>query len=79
MSEILDANIKEKELVDKSNISNLVKNSDLNIKLKTLGTKAFLKAEQDKIVKLQMHNLSFFLGKIFLVIMVFEISLSTNT
>ena len=79
MSEILDANIKEKELVDKSNISNLVKNSDLNIKLKTLATKAFLKAEQDKIVKLQMHDLSFFLGKSFLVIMVFEISLSTNT
>ena len=78
MSEILDANIKEKELVDKSNISNLVKNSDLNIKLQTLATKAFLKAEQDKIVKLPMHDLSFFLGKIFLVIMVFEISLSTN-
>ena len=31
--EILDAGIKQKELVNKSNISNLVKNSDINIKL----------------------------------------------
>ena len=30
---ILDAKIKQKELVNKSNISNLVKNSDLNTEL----------------------------------------------
>ena len=30
-----------------------------------LGTKVELKAEQDKIVKLQTHDLSYFLGKIF--------------
>ena len=30
-----------------------------------LGTKVKLKAEQDKIVKLQTHDLSYFLGKIF--------------
>ena len=45
------ANIKQKELLHKSNISNLVKNPDLNTKLATLATRAELKAEQDKIVK----------------------------
>ena len=45
-SDVLDAKIKQKELANKSDISNLVKNSDL------LATKAELKAKQDKIVKL---------------------------
>ena len=45
------SDIEEKELLHKSNISNLVKNSDLNTKLATLATRAELKAEQDKIVK----------------------------
>ena len=45
-SDILDAKIKQKELANKSDISNLVKNSDL------LATKAELKAKKDKIVKL---------------------------
>ena len=45
-SDILDAKIKQKELANKFDISNLVKNSDL------LATKAELKAKQDKIVKL---------------------------
>ena len=35
--EILETKIKEKGLVDKSNISNLIKNSDLNTKLLTLA------------------------------------------
>ena len=43
--------IKQKKLVNKSNISNLVKNSDFNPKLAKLATKAELKAEEDKIVK----------------------------
>ena len=34
--------------------------------IKKLATKAELKAEQDKIVKLETHDLSYFLGKIFL-------------
>ena len=34
--------MKEKELDDKSNISNLSKNSDLNTNLKTLATKTEL-------------------------------------
>ena len=64
-SETLDAKRKKKELVNKFDISNLVKNSDLNTKLATLATKAGLKAEQDKTVKLQTHELSYFLGKNF--------------
>ena len=60
---LLDAKTKEKELVDKSDISNLIRNSDLNKKLSTLGTKTELKAEQDKIVKLQAFDLSYFHGK----------------
>ena len=59
-SEILDAKIKEKGLLNKSNISNLIKNFDLNKKLATSATKAELKAEQDKIVKMQTHDLSYF-------------------
>ena len=43
--DILDAKIKEKELVDKSDIFNLIKIFDLNTKLATLAAKAKLKAE----------------------------------
>ena len=39
-------------LVDKSDIFNLVKNPDLNTKLVTFATKAELKSEFDKRVKL---------------------------
>ena len=59
-SETLDVKVKEKELVDKSIFFNLVKNL-INTKLKTLA----IKAEQDKIVKMQTHDLSYFLGKYF--------------
>ena len=62
-SDILDANIKQKELVNKSGISNIVKIFDSNTKLASLSTKAKLKKEEDKIVKLQRHDLIFFLGK----------------
>ena len=51
MSDILDAKITRKELLNKSDISNLIKNSDLNTKLKTLTAKTDLKAEQDEIKK----------------------------
>ena len=56
--------IKKKGLVDKSAISNLIKNSDLNVKLAALATKAELKAEQDKIKKFQAFDSSCFCGKI---------------
>ena len=58
-----------------SNISYLVKDSDLNAKTATLATKAKLKSRQDKIVKLQTYDLSYFLGKTFLPMMVFRICL----
>ena len=40
-------------------------NSDLNEKVKKLATKAELKAKQYKTVKLQMYDLSYFLGNLF--------------
>ena len=43
---------KQKAFVNKSDFSNLIKNSVLNTKRAILATKAELKAEQDKIVKL---------------------------
>ena len=63
VGEIIDAKIQAKGLVHKSTISNLVKNSDLNITLATLATKAELKAEQEKIVNPQAFDSSFFCGK----------------
>ena len=58
MSEILDVKTEEKKLVNKSDISGFIeKNTE------TLATKTELKAEEDKIVKLQTHNLSHFLGR----------------
>ena len=80
MSDILDAKITRKELLNKSDISNLIKNSDLNTKLKTLTAKADLKAEQDEIKELQVFDSSYFHGKtfFFLVMMVFKICLCTR-
>ena len=43
--------IKEKRLLDKSNISNLNKNSDLNTKLGTLTTEAEKKGKRQKFSK----------------------------
>ena len=64
-SDVLDAKIKEQELINKSYISNFIKNSEVNTKLETLAMKVELKAEEDKIVKLQTHDLSYLLGKHF--------------
>ena len=71
-SDILDAEIKQKELVNISDISDLITNSNLYVKLATLATKAALKAEQGKIVKLQTHDLYYFPGKNFSVRMVLK-------
>ena len=49
--------------MNKSDISYLVKDSDLNTKLGTLATKAELKAEGDKTMKLKTHYLNYFLCK----------------
>ena len=60
---MLNKKIKEKKLVDKSAISGFIDNSDLDIKVAILATKAELKAEPDKIVKLQTFDSSYFRGK----------------
>ena len=63
-NKILNAKIKEKELVDKSDISNLVKIFDLNTKIVAIALKAELKADKDKTVKLQAFDSSYFYIKI---------------
>ena len=55
-NEIIDNKIKEKNLVKKSDISLFIGNSDLDKRIATLATKAELKVEQDKIVKLQVFS-----------------------
>ena len=54
--DILDAKIKAKKLVNKSNTSWFINNTDLDEKIKTLATKAELKAEQDK--KVNFRNMT---------------------
>lgn len=61
--DILDEKIKQKKLVNESN--NLVNHFDLSTKIAALAAKAELKAQQDKIEKLQTYGLSYFLGKYF--------------
>lgn len=48
-SEIFDANIDKKELVNKSDISGI-----MNKKMETLGIKVELKVEQDKILNFEL-------------------------
>ena len=48
------------------------------IKIQKFATKAELKAEQDKTVKLETQNLNYFLGKNFLVMMVLKICFFIN-
>ena len=60
---IVDNNIKTKNLVDKAAIAGFINNAQLDRKLATLATKAELKAEQDRITKLQAFDLICFRGK----------------
>ena len=53
----------KKELVDTAGISCFVHSSDLDRKLATLAKKAELEAQQDKVVKLQALDSSYFRGK----------------
>ena len=62
-SQMLDAKIKQKKLVDKSAIAGFIKSSDLDRKVRALATKAKLKAVQDKITKLQAFDSSYLQGK----------------
>ena len=50
----------------------------LNTNLATLATKGKLEADEDKIEKTKTHDLSYFLGNFFLVIIVFTIYLLIN-
>ena len=77
-SQTLDAKVKQKELVDKSPISGFINNDDLDKKVATLATKAELKAEQEKIAKLETYDINYLLGKNFLVMMLFKICLFMN-
>ena len=63
MTNIPDAKIKNKKLVNESDISGFIDNSDLNKTIKKLATKAELKAEQDKIAKRQIYDSSIFIGQ----------------
>ena len=49
---MLDTKIKDKESVDKSDISEFINDIDLNEKIETIPTKGELKAQQDEIIKL---------------------------
>ena len=62
-SQILDAKIKQKRWVDKSAIAGFINNADLDKKVTTLATKGEIKAEQDKIIKLQAFDSSYFQSK----------------
>ena len=63
LSQTLDANIKQKGLVDKSAIAGFINNNDLDNTVATLPTKAELKAGQDKIIQLQGFISSYFRNK----------------
>ena len=65
-SETLNAKIKQKGLVDKSAVAGFINNTDLNKKVVALAKKPELKAVNDKIVKLEIHDLDYFLAKNFL-------------
>ena len=58
-NEILNVKIKGKDLVDKSGISIFIDNSHLDKKIATFAANLKLKAEQEKIVKLQSFDFSF--------------------
>ena len=62
-TQTLDAKIKQKELVDKFAIDGFISNAILNKKVAILATNVELKAEQDKITKLQAFDSSYIRGK----------------
>ena len=61
---LLDAKIRNKKLVNESDISGFLNDNDLNEKIKT-ARKVELKAVQNKILKLQAYDLSLFVGQSF--------------
>ena len=72
--DIVANDIKSKELVNKFDIAGFINNAELDKKkVATLATKAELKAEQDKIIKLQPLIQVIFEVKIILKMMVLKI------
>ena len=59
----LDAKITQKQLVNEYDLNEKIKTLAIKEEILTLATKAELKAEQDKIVKLQTYDLSLFIGQ----------------
>ena len=59
---ILDTKITQKKLVNESDLIKKIKILATKEEIKTLATKTKLKAEQDKMVKLQTYDLSLFIG-----------------
>ena len=57
---ILDAKTENERLVNKSDIFEFINGSDLDDKIVTLGTKADLKAEQERIAKIQAFDSNYF-------------------
>ena len=62
-NKIIDDKVKEKKLVNETTISRVMNNSDLNKRIEELATKVDLKAEQNKILKLQAFDSSYFPSK----------------
>ena len=56
MNDIINVNIKQKELVNKSEISRFINISGLDKKIKAFPTKEESKVEQDKLNKLKSYN-----------------------
>ena len=65
--DIVASSTKSKNLVDKSAIAGFISNAKLNKKVATLASKAELKAEKDKLIKLQAFDSSYFRGKSYFV------------
>ena len=65
--DIVASSIKSKNLVDKSAIAGFISNAKLDKKVAALASKAELKAEQDKMIKLQAFDSSYFRGKSYFV------------
>ena len=59
----LDSKITQKKLINEYDLNEKIKKISNKRKIKTLATKAELKAEQDKIIKLQTYDLRLFIGQ----------------
>ena len=71
----------KENLINKSEIYNLVKKCDLKKKMESLTTKTVLKTKQDKMVNLKIHDLSYFFdkmrfgGNVFKNILIYQLTL----